>query len=119
MHDDSEHFDAELGHLADSVRSGANTFACLQLADFALKLDHIMRLEERAIEVCFQRSATKTNLLDGVKREHASLRRLVALLASALDRADDRRALEVLGKLRSVLLLHVTKEEILASRWQH
>lgn len=88
--------------------------ACLQLAEFALKLDHCIRREERTLSLaCARRQPATSDPLTKVRNEHTSLRRLVGLIASALDRADGRRGLEVLGKLRSVLLLHQAKEDAL------
>ena len=82
----------------------------LQLAEFALKLDHSIYREERALSLASDLSSSP---LAKVRREHASLRRLISLIAMALDRADERRGLEVVGKLRSVLLVHLAKEETL------
>lgn len=99
MHEDSEQLDEELSRLAQSFRGGDHMLACLQLAEFALKLDHYIRTEERVLR------------LETVREEHTRLRELVSFIANALDRADDRDAVELVGKLRSVLLLHVEKEE--------
>ena len=106
MYDEHEQFGEELAHLAQSLRSREHMLACLQLAEFALKLDRCIRREERAL-------ALGQAPLAKVRIEHESLRRLVGLIASALDRADDHRGLELVGKLRSVLLLHLAKEEAL------
>lgn len=87
--------------------------ACLQLAEFALKLDHYIVREERAMMLAHRtaESTKPSKALASVRREHTSLRQLVAAVAAALDKADDRRAVEIVSKLRSVLLLHVAKEE--------
>lgn len=110
MDDEHEQLDDELARLAHSLRRGDFMMACIELAEFALKLDRIIWFEERVL-------ATDEHLrpavLAMVRREHASLRRMVGLVANALDRADERRGLEVIGKLRSVLLLHAAKEETL------
>lgn len=114
MYDEHEPLDLELARLAQSLRCGEHMIACLQLAEFALKLDRCIRREERALSLAYDRLPPATpSPLAKVRSEHASLRRLVGLIASALDRADDRRGLEVIGKLRSVLLLHQAKEEAL------
>ena len=107
MYDEHEQLDDELARLAQSLRGGDHMMACLQLAEFALKLDRCIRREERVVEM------TTPAVFGKIQSEHASLRRLVGLIAAALDRSDDRRGLEVIGKLRSVLLLHVAKEESL------
>jgi hypothetical protein len=109
MYDD-EHLDDELANLAQSLRGGDHMLACLQLAQFALELDRRIRREERALSFAYVHARAR-NPLAKVRSEHASLRRLVSSIASALDSADDRHALDTLGKLRSVLLLHVVKEE--------
>jgi hypothetical protein len=114
MHEDHEQLDAELDRLAQSMRVGDHMLACLQLAEFSLKLDHFLRREERALGGARRlladrapHAVTKTHV------EQASLRRLVAVISAALDGADDRRGLEVISKLRSVLLLHVAKQSLL------
>jgi hypothetical protein len=114
MHDDHEQLDDELARLAQSLRRGEHMLACLQLAEFALKLDHYIRREERALGCAYRLlEESSPKAMATVRREHLSLRQLVASIANALDRADDRRGVEIVGKLRSVLLLHVTKEELL------
>ena len=114
MHDDHEQLDRELARLAQSLWGGDHMLACLQLAEFALKLDHYIRREERALTFAYQLlEASSPRAMATVRREHLSLRKLVASIANALDRADDRRGVEIVSKLRSVLLLHVTKEELL------
>jgi hypothetical protein len=118
MYDEHEQLDLKLARLAQSLRSGEHMSACLQLAEFALKLDRCIRREERALSLAYDQlhpttPRPLTSALAKVRGEHASLRRLVGLIASALDRADDRRGLEVIGKLRSVLLIHQAKEEAL------
>jgi hypothetical protein len=110
MYDDHEHLDRELVRLERSLRGGDHTLACLQLAEFALKLDHYIRCEERALAARSEGVPHSGEWVEKIHREHMSLRRFVALIASALDRADDRRGVEVTGLLRSVLLLHVAKE---------
>jgi hypothetical protein len=106
MHEDHDQLDDQLARLAQTLRCGDVMMACLQLAEFALKLDRIMRKEERALAL-----VQAPTPLTKVRREHASLRRLVGSIASALDCGDDRRGLELIGKLRSVLLVHLAKEE--------
>jgi hypothetical protein len=66
-----------------------------------------MRLASEQLEL------TTPNAVAKIHSEHAKLRTLVGRIANAIDRADDRRGLEVIGKLRSVLLLHLAKEESL------
>ena len=114
MHEDHEPLDAELARLAQSLRVGDHMLACLQLAEFSLKLDLFLRREERAL--AFARGLLAERAPHAVTKtyvEQASLRRLVAVISAALDGADDRRGLEVISKLRSVLLLHVAKQSLL------
>jgi hypothetical protein len=114
MYDEHEQFDEDLARLAQSLRSGEHMLGCLQLAEFALKLDQCIRCEERALSLrCEGMPTSRPTPIAKVRNEHASIRRLVGLIATALDRADDRRCLELIGKLRSVLLLHLAKEEAL------
>lgn len=108
MYDEHQQLDEDLAQLARTLRSADLMMACIQLAEFALELDRLMRREERALALSHVPMP-----LTKVRNEHASLRRLVSLVAAALDRGDERRSLEVVGKLRSVLLLHVAKEEAL------
>ncbi len=108
MYDEHQQLDDELAGLARSLRTGEHMLALLQLAGFALKLDHSIRREERVLALAYP---AHTTLLAKLRAEHASLRRLVGLVVAAIDRSDERRALEVIQKLRSVLLLHLVKEE--------
>lgn len=112
MYDEHDQLDQELARLAESLRSGEHMMACLHLAEFAVMLDHCIHREERELALASERLLRRPELpLAKVQREHASLRRLISAIASALDGADDGRGLELVGKLRSVLLLHVAKEE--------
>lgn len=104
MDDEHYHLDDALMRLEQGLRSGSHMLASLQLAELALKLDRAIRREERLLGVT-GRPAVR------IRQEHASLRRLVGSVAAALDRADDRRARDLITQLRSVLLLHAAKEE--------
>ena len=113
MHEDHDQLDNELARLAQALREGDHMLACLRLAEFALKLDHYIRCEERALSfACRLVEVARPSALATIHREHSSLRQLVAAIATALDGADDRRGVELIGKLRSVLLVHVAKEEM-------
>ncbi len=118
---DHDQLDPELARLAQSLRSGDHMIACLQLAELALRLDRCIQREERTLSLAYAQLASPApSLLTKVQAEHASLRRLVSAIANALDQADDRRGLDLVGKLRSVLLLHLVKEERLdqaLTRW--
>ncbi|HVK87406.1 MAG TPA: hemerythrin domain-containing protein [Kofleriaceae bacterium] len=110
MYDEHDQLDHELARLADSLRSSRNLLACLQLAEFAFKLEHCIHSEESAFSAASGRLA-RPGPLAKVKTEHASLRRLISAIAIAIDQSDERRGLELVSKLRSVLLLHLAKEE--------
>jgi hypothetical protein len=112
MQEDLEQLDEELAALARSLRDGDHMLACVQLGDFARKLDRYIGREERALELANRLvEATSPKALVAMRREHTSLREIVAAIASALDQSDGARAIDIVGKLRSVLLLHVTKEQ--------
>lgn len=117
MYEVYEQLDQFLARLAGTLRAGDHVHACMQLAELALDLDACLRREERALSQAFERHArTTVDPTRKIQREHASLRRLMALLATALDKADDSQGLDVIGKLRSVLLLHAAKEQALMER---
>lgn len=120
MYDEQDHLDDQLAELARSLRGNDVMLASTQLATLASELDSIMRREERALLSAHDRlERMARNPLAMVRDEHTSLRRLVALIAAALDRADGRSGLDAIGKLRSVLLVHVAKEEALQPLFQH
>jgi hypothetical protein len=117
MTDEHDQIDPRLALLAQSLRSGDHMLACLQLAELALRLDRCIQREERVLSLtCALQDSPSPIPLAKIRAEHASLRHLVSSIANALDRADDRRCLELVGKLRSVLLLHLMKEERLGGR---
>ena len=114
MYDEHDRLDEDLAHLAQLLRSSDVMMACIQLAELGLKLDRIMRCEERVLSFAYERAAvTAPGPLAMVRKEHATLRRHVSMIADALDRADVRRGLEVIARLRSLLLVHLAKEEVL------
>ncbi len=112
MRDEQEQLDQALSHLEHSLRTGELLVACRQLADFSLRLDRCLRREEHAFSFGYQRAhPCAPSPLAKVRGEQASLRRLVAAIANALHQADDRSCLDRIGALRSVLLLHLAKQE--------
>ncbi|MDB4955560.1 MAG: hemerythrin cation-binding protein [Myxococcales bacterium] len=105
-------FDEELSKLDASLRSEDNVVARLQLAAFELQLSGYVSGEERVLFPAFERlDSTPRAYTETMRKEHGSMRCLVTRIWAALDRADHRRGLELVGALRSVLLLHVTKED--------
>src|SRR5687768_7587650 len=105
MYEEHDQLDDELARLAQTLRGGDVMMACLQLAGFALKLDRIMHREERALAFLLREHPAVPAPLGKVRSEHGSLRGLVGSIANALDGSDVRRALELTGKLRSVLMV--------------
>lgn len=112
MFDEHERFDHELSGLARSLRRGDYTMASLQLAEFALELDHWIYGEEHALSSTGE-SAMAAQELAKLRGDHDNLRELIGAIASAVDRADDRGGLEAIGKLRSELLQHLAAEDSL------
>jgi hypothetical protein len=108
MHDDHERLDQGLVDLERSLQRGDHEMAVRHLAVFALELGRYIRREEQWLR---HAAAVSQLSFRKIHREHTSLRRLVAWIARALARADDRRGIEATGTLRSVLLLHVAKEQ--------
>lgn len=120
MYDEHEQLDNELARLAEALRGGDQMAACIYLAEFATKLDRRIRQEERALALAYERhELTAAKPLATVRSEHASLRCMVNSIALALDGAEDRRGLELVGKLRSVLVLHLAKEDRLQPVLHH
>lgn len=112
MHEELKQLDPKLAALACSLRDGDYMLACVQLGELALELDHYICREERALELAYRAMEGRARKAFVTMRgEHRCLRDLVAAIASALDRAERERAADIVGKLRSVLLFHVTKEE--------
>lgn len=104
--------DDALGDLDRFLRCGDTAAARNRLSRFTARFDRYVHGEERLL---FQ-------VLDGgkpaqhaptaqMRREHGVLRRLVAALRDALQRADHAQGLDALGSLRSVFLIHHAKEE--------
>ena len=106
MSDVSQKLDSELAELEASLRSNnhENAFACLTMFD--ADLASYVRAEERLVS-----SAAPPETTANIRREHGSLRRLVDSLKELVAHRENRRGLEVLASLRSVLLLHAAKVE--------
>ena len=111
MYEEHDQLDDELANLAHTLRDGDLMMSCVQRAEFALKLDRIMHREERALALVQRYHPAMLTPLEKIRSEHRSLRRLVSAIAGALDGGDDRKGIELIGKLRSVLLVHIAKEE--------
>jgi iron-sulfur cluster repair protein YtfE (RIC family) len=112
MEDEQTYFDAQLAKLDTSLRTGDNEMARLHLMRFDLQLSGYVRGEERVVfPVLEQIASGPSSPTAKMRKEHESLRRLVRTMWDALDRADRHRGLQVLGTLRSLLALHVAKED--------
>jgi hemerythrin-like domain-containing protein len=108
----SDRLEDVLARLASSLRAGDGRAARLQLTLFAAALERYVRSEERWLFPTIERM-TPTRLAPTAKlrREHRSLRTLVAAIRDALDGAAPHRGLDAVGSLQSLFRLHVTKEE--------
>lgn len=112
MHEDLEQLDYELAALACSLRVGDHMLACAQLGELAFRLDRYILREERELGRIYQElEGGAPRPLAVMRREHGRLREIIAAIASALDRADDAGAVDIVSKLRSVWVLHIAKEE--------
>jgi hemerythrin-like domain-containing protein len=106
-----EPLDEALSRVGQALRVRDLHTARLQLAIFAAGLERYVQSEERVVFPVVERMlpahrASTTRM----RREHGSLRALVASMKEALDRHDEPRRFQLLGNLRSVFLLHKTKE---------
>jgi hemerythrin-like domain-containing protein len=103
--------DDALSRLDRALRDHDLHTARLHLAIFAAGLERYVSSEERVLFPLVERMlpghcASTTHM----RREHRSLRTLVADMREALERYDEPRRFKLLGNLRSVFLLHNTKE---------
>ncbi len=112
MEDEQPYFDVQLAKLDASLRTGDSEMARLYLAAFDLQLSGYVRGEERVVFPVLEKIASgPSSATAKMRKEHESLRTLVATMWDALDRADRHRGLQILGTLRSLLALHVAKED--------
>jgi hemerythrin-like domain-containing protein len=104
--------DATLGDLDRLLRAGDSSAARSRLARFTARLDRYVHGEERLLfPVIEGGKPTPLAPTAQMRREHGVLRRLVAAVRDAILRDDHAQSLDALGSLRSVFLLHHTKEE--------
>jgi iron-sulfur cluster repair protein YtfE (RIC family) len=112
MNDDRARWDDRLAQLEASVRAGNRDAALEQLVAFDAELTRCIRGEERELFPVLERfTSISTTATARMRHEHRSLRRLVDTVGELVAREDRRRGLAVLATLRSVLLLHVAKED--------
>lgn len=106
------HLDDKLGKLEASLRAGDGHAAFDIFLAFDAELTGYVRGEERLLFPVLERfTSMPTIATRNMRSEHRSLRQLVDTLGELLARGDKPRGLEILSKLRSVLLFHVAKEE--------
>lgn len=111
------HWDDELSKLDRTLRAGDRASALEQLVAFDAALTRYVRSEERDVFPLLERlSAVPVRATETMRAEHRSLRRLLDTVGVLVAREEPRRGLAALSSLRSVLLLHVTKEEWVLSR---
>ena len=112
MDDRHAHMDDKLSKLDASLRAGDRHAAFDIYLAFDAELTGYVHGEERLLFPVLERfTSMPTTATRSMRSEHRSLRRLVDTLGELLARGDQHRGLDVLGKLRSVLLFHVAKEE--------
>jgi hemerythrin-like domain-containing protein len=112
LEDEHQRLDATLADLELALRSGDSDTVRAQLATFEAGLNRYVHGEERVLfpvlEALFP---TRFGPTARMRREHRSLRKLVAAVWESLARGDRSRGTRMLGNLRSVFLLHLAKEE--------
>jgi iron-sulfur cluster repair protein YtfE (RIC family) len=111
---DDQHALLELGLTAieRAVAARETTDARHRLAGFRAHFDRYVRNEERVLFPIYERLPSVAHEpIARMREEHGSLRRMIARVFATLDRRETARALELLGALRSVLLVHGAKED--------
>lgn len=104
--------DAALAKLQSSIDAGDRVNALDLYLAFDTDLTHYVHGEERLLFPALERfTSIRSGATASMRTEHRSLRRLVDLLGELIARGDTRRAVDLLGSLRSVLMFHVVKEE--------
>jgi iron-sulfur cluster repair protein YtfE (RIC family) len=106
-----ERLEQALSRLEWTLRVGDEDHARLHLAMFKARLDQYVEGEERLVFPMLERLVpAQLAPIAKMRREHASLRELLEDVWDAVD-AEHARRLDAFGILRSVLMLHVAKEE--------
>ena len=111
MEPPSDPLDDDLIRLDRALRARDLRTARQHLATFGQRLTTYLRHEERTLFPLLEDHRAAPYLPTArMRREHVMLRQLVVLLWDALGERDRRRDLELVSLLRSVLMLHLTKE---------
>jgi iron-sulfur cluster repair protein YtfE (RIC family) len=104
--------DDTLARLEASIRAGDHTLSFELYLAFDGELTRYVHGEERLLFPVLERfTSMPSSATASMRTEHRSLRRLVDSLGELIARDDAHRGLVVLGYLRSVLMVHVVKEE--------
>ena len=112
MEDTHTRMDDKLDKLAAALRAADRNAALDIYLAFDAELATYMRCEERLLFPVLERfTSMPSTATRSMRSEHRSLRRLVDSLGELLARGDARGGLDIVSKVRSVLLLHVAKEE--------
>jgi hemerythrin-like domain-containing protein len=112
MEDTHARLDDRLDRLATALRASNHNAAFDIYLAFDAEITRYVRGEERLLFPVLERfTSMPTTATRSMRSEHRSLRRLIDTLGELLARGDERAALDIVSKLRSVLLLHVAKEE--------
>ncbi|NVB82184.1 MAG: hemerythrin domain-containing protein [Kofleriaceae bacterium] len=112
MTDETARFDEELAEVERSLQSDDSNTAREHFTMFDAALTRYMRGEERLLFPVLERFTSLAPATTArMRSEHRSLRQLVDNMWDRIAREDKPGGLEVLSSLRSVLLLHVAKEE--------
>lgn len=112
MEDTHMRLDDKLDKLEASLRAGDRDAAFDIYLLFDAELAGYVRGEERLLFPVLERfTSMPTTATRSMRLEHRSLRRLVDALGELLARDDKRGGLDIVAQLRSVLILHVAKEE--------
>lgn len=114
LEDEHQRLEAALSDLEVALHSGDSDTICAHLATFEAGLNRYVRGEERVLfpvlDALFPNRSGPTARM---RREHRSLRRLVADVGGSIARGDGPRGADTLGDLRSVFQLHIAKEELI------
>jgi iron-sulfur cluster repair protein YtfE (RIC family) len=104
--------DDTLARLGASVRAADHAAAMDLYLMFDGQLTRYVHGEERVLFPVLERfTSMPSKATASMRDEHRSLRRLADSLGEHLASRDTRGGLEILGALRSVLMLHMAKED--------
>jgi hypothetical protein len=111
LEDEHHRLEAALSALELALCDGDTVTAGSQLAAFEVGLTRCVRVEETLLVRCSSGHHDEFAPTAKMRREHIDLWKLATGIWDAIARADLPRALEMMGRLRSVFLLHLTKEK--------